>query len=138
MRKRPRSEAEIQKIAARLGTRWVHGDPVAPFLRRSVNLIDKLVHDDLVAIRDIGAALEVAGIVYQTGNGWTDKLLRGELTKARRWLKERQIQAKGSGRKVNSPTRTAKASGFDAKKKHKNSRFSNATPRRKRQSRRKR
>jgi len=46
--------------------------------------MDRFVHDDLVAVRDIGAPLAMAGIDNQTSNGWTEEMARDDLTKARR------------------------------------------------------
>jgi hypothetical protein len=42
-----------------------------------------MIHEDLVSIRDIAKALGMAGITYQTGNPWSEHVLRVELAKAR-------------------------------------------------------
>ncbi len=83
MHKRLRSQKELQQIAAQLRPGWAKGDPVAHFLRRALPTIDKLVHLDLVSIRDIASVLNLVGITYQIGHAWNPGTLRKELGEAR-------------------------------------------------------
>ncbi len=85
-------------IATQLGEGWVSGDPVAPFLRKKLPLIEAMIHENQISLRDIARALVDVGITYRTGNPWTEDNLQKELTRARSVLRQ-------SGRREDSKTR---------------------------------
>jgi hypothetical protein len=115
MRKRPRTKKELQKIAGDLRAGWLDGDPVAPFLRCSLMSIDRLIHEDLVSIRDVATALTMAGITYRTGRAWSEKLLRGDLAKARSWTDQRAIPETQPAGKPNVPGQGIETGRADSK-----------------------
>jgi hypothetical protein len=135
MEKRQRTTKELQKIAADLRTGWVQGDPVAPFLRRSLTSIDKLVHEELVSLRDIATALGLAGITFKTGHAWSADNLRKELGKARAKLKQANPDGR-SGKQQQGPQPNAVRIRRDSKMGHEQHRPPIPAPPEKKQTRR--
>jgi len=74
-KKRARTEAEIAALAARLGEDWTPGDAVMPWLRKHVDELTDLVHDEGWSWSAIGQALDAAGIRYSTGRPWSAPIL---------------------------------------------------------------
>lgn len=82
-KKRTRTEAEVAALAVRLGEDWTPGDAVMPWLRKHVDELTGLVHDEGWSWGAIGQALDAAGIRYSTGRPWSAPTLTAKAKLAR-------------------------------------------------------
>jgi hypothetical protein len=90
--KRPRTKDELAELAQRLGADWRHGDNVMTWIRRHEATgaeLSRLVRDGW-SWADLGLALALAGIKYQTGPAIPGDLLRRKAGKARADERNRQ------------------------------------------------
>jgi hypothetical protein len=90
--KRPRSKNELTELAQRLGADWQHGDNVMTWIRRHEATgaeLSRLVRDGW-SWTDLGRALALAGIKYQTSPAIPGDLLRRKAGKARADKRKRQ------------------------------------------------
>jgi hypothetical protein len=82
----------LAELAQRLGADWRHGDNVMTWIRRHEATsaeLSRLVRDGW-AWADVGLALALAGIKYQTGSAIPGDLLRRKAGKARADERKRQ------------------------------------------------
>lgn len=86
--KRSRSDDEVAALAARLGLDWQAGDGVETWLRQHVDELTVMVRDQGWSWTDIGRAMNVAGIQYQTGRPWRAVILRKKAGIARARLNQ--------------------------------------------------
>ncbi len=86
--KRSRSDDEVAILAARLGLGWQTGDGIETWLRQHVEELTAMVRDQGWTWDDIGRALNVAGIQYQTGRPWRAVILRKKAGIARARLNQ--------------------------------------------------
>lgn len=90
--KRPRTHNELTELAQRLGADWRHGDNVMTWIRRheaSGEELSRLVRDGW-SWADLGRALALVGIKYQTGPAIAGDVLRRKAGKARADERKRQ------------------------------------------------
>lgn len=83
--KRRRDQSELDAQAQLFGVDWRAGDRVMTWLRRhegQFNELSLLVRDGW-SWADIGQAMHIAGIAYQTGAPITDDILRKKANEAR-------------------------------------------------------
>lgn len=83
--KRVRSTGELAELARQLGADWQSGDSVMTWIRRheaTTHELSRLVRDGW-SWSDLGRALDLAGIHYQTGGAMPGDLLRRKAGKAR-------------------------------------------------------
>jgi hypothetical protein len=85
-RKRIRSQEEIIALAKRLRARWNPGEPLRPWLRGHAGMLLKLIHGGW-SWANLAAALEEAGIKYDTEKKWTADWLQSDFHRARAPLK---------------------------------------------------
>ena len=96
--KRVRTNGELADLARRVGADWHPGDNVMTWIRRheaTTHELSLLVRDGW-SWADLGRALDLAGIHYQTGRAIAGDLLRRKAGKAR--SDERKRQAGGKAR----------------------------------------
>lgn len=94
--KRVRTNGELAELARRVGADWHPGDNVMTWIRRheaTTHELSLLVRDGW-SWADLGRALDLAGIHYQTGRAIAGDLLRRKAGKAR--SDERKRQAEGA------------------------------------------
>ena len=90
--KRVRTQAELAELAQRLGADWHPGDNVMTWIRRheaTTQELTLLVRDGW-SWTDVGRALDLVGIRYQTGTAIPGDLLRRKAGKARADERKRQ------------------------------------------------
>jgi hypothetical protein len=90
--KRPRMQDELVGLAKRLGADWRPGDNVMTWIRRHEGAtaeLSQLVRDGW-SWTDLGKALNLAGIRYQTGTAISGDVLRRKASKARTDEQKRQ------------------------------------------------
>ncbi len=90
--KRPRTKEELAEHAQRFGADWRAGDNVMTWIRRheATNAeLSRLVRDGW-SWNDVGLALALAGIKYQTGPAISGDVLRRKAEKARADERKRQ------------------------------------------------
>ncbi len=101
--KRPRTAEELADLAQRLGADWRQGDNVMTWIRRheaTDTELSRLVRDGW-SWDDVGRALAIAGIKYQTGPAISGDVLRRKAEKAR--TDERKRQAHDASRRLPTP-----------------------------------
>src|SRR3954451_17882758 len=100
-RKHPRPDAHVERLAALFRTRWVPADGIAPWLRKNLPRLRRIVDDEGWSWDDLGRALTLAGITYA---GWAMmKAARGRpWAVPGRWQESRAREA-GRGRARSSP-----------------------------------
>jgi len=74
--KRNHSDAEIEKLAEKFRETWSEGQIIRSWLRNNSAELRKLVREEDWSWTNIGKALSVAGIQFQTGKGWTGENVR--------------------------------------------------------------
>jgi hypothetical protein len=82
-KKRIRSDTEVAALATQVAADWTAGDAVLTWLRRHVEALTRMVHDDGWSWPDLARALTVASICYRSGHPWTGDLLRKKAAEAR-------------------------------------------------------
>jgi hypothetical protein len=82
-RKRARPDTQVERLAAQLRDRWTAANGIVPWLRRRLPLLTRLNRDEGWSWADIGRALDVAGITYESGRPWTGFLLARKVGQAR-------------------------------------------------------
>lgn len=88
-RKRPRTDADVERLAAEFRERWTPAYGISPWLRRMAPRLHRMVRDDSWSWADIGRAMTVAGITYESGKPWTGPLLMTKAAQARKQLRDR-------------------------------------------------
>ena len=73
--KRTPTDEEIAALADQFRPLWRQNEPMRPWLRKHGEALMELVHGDW-SWDSVAAALNRAGITYQTGNPWTGYRLR--------------------------------------------------------------
>ena len=91
-RKIPRPDSDVERLAAQLRGRWVPADGIEPWLRRNVQKLSRLVSDQSWSWSDIGKAMTLAGIVYQSGRPWTGRLLTAKAAQVRNQIRQRKAR----------------------------------------------
>ena len=84
--KRTPTDEEIAALAEQFRPLWRQNEPVRPWLRKHGEALMQLVHGDW-SWDSVAAALNRAGITYQTGNPWTGYRLRRNCLTAKTPLK---------------------------------------------------
>lgn len=92
-RKRPRTDADVEKLAAEFRERWTPAHGITPWLRRMGPRLHRMVRDDSWAWADIGRALTLAGVTYESGRPWTGTLLMVKAAQARKQIRDRGARA---------------------------------------------
>lgn len=92
-RKRPRTDADVEKLAAEFRERWTPAHGITPWLRRMGTRLQRMVREDSWAWADIGRAMTLAGITYESGRPWTGKLLMVKAAQARKQTRDRLTRA---------------------------------------------
>jgi hypothetical protein len=82
-RRRIRPDAGIAVLATQFAADWTAGDAVLTWLRRHVEALTRMIHDDGWSWPDLARALTIAGIGYRSGRPWTGDLLRQKAAEAR-------------------------------------------------------
>ncbi|HVW73105.1 MAG TPA: hypothetical protein VHC39_05675 [Rhizomicrobium sp.] len=77
------SEAEIAELATRFRESWRDGQLIKSWLRMHAEELQRLVRHEDWAWVNVGKALTLAGICYQTGRPWSGETIRKEVFKAR-------------------------------------------------------
>jgi hypothetical protein len=77
------SEKEIAELASRFRESWRDGQLIKSWLRTHAEELLHLVRNEDWAWLNIGKALSLAGIRYQTGRPWGGETIRKEVFKAR-------------------------------------------------------
>lgn len=93
-RKRPRTDADVEKLAAEFRERWTPAHGITPWLRRMGSRLQRMVREDSWAWADIGRAMTLAGITYESGKPWTGTLLMVKAAQARKQSRDRLTRAK--------------------------------------------
>ena len=92
-RKRPRTDADVEKLAAEFRERWTPAYGITPWLRRMGARLQRMVREDSWAWADIGRAMTLAGITYESGRPWTGTLLMVKAAQARKQSRDRLTRA---------------------------------------------
>jgi hypothetical protein len=82
-KKHLRDDADIGGLAEELAGRWQQGDGVEPWLRSLESELSRKVRDERWSWESIARALNIAGILYQTGRPWTGTSLLQKITSIR-------------------------------------------------------
>jgi hypothetical protein len=82
--RREHTDAEIQELADQLRAGWSEGQFVRSWLRAHAEELQALVRDHDWKWANVGKALNLAGIAYQTGNAWSGENLRRAVDLARK------------------------------------------------------
>ena len=91
-RKYARPDADVERVAADLRTRWVPADGIAPWLRKNLPRLRRMARDDAWSWADIGRAMTLAGITYGSGKPWTGKMLTMKVAQAQNQLRQREAE----------------------------------------------
>src|SRR3954447_15134054 len=94
-RKHPRPDAQVERLAALFRTRWVPADGIAPWLRKNLPRLRRMVDDEGWSWADVGRALTLAGITYDGGKPWTGKVLTVKVAQAQSQLRKRAARRAG-------------------------------------------
>jgi hypothetical protein len=94
-RKHPRPDAHVERLAALFRTRWVPADGIAPWLRKNLPRLRRMVDDEGWSWADLGRALTLAGITYDGGRPWTGKVLTVKVAQAQNQLRKRAARRAG-------------------------------------------
>lgn len=92
-RKRPRTDADVERLAAEFRERWTPAYGITPWLRKMGPRLHRMVRDDAWAWADIGRAMTLAGITYESGKPWNGTLLMVKAAQARKQLRDRSTRA---------------------------------------------
>ena len=92
-RKRPRTDVDVEKLAAEFRERWTPAHGITPWLRRMGTRLQRMVREDSWAWADIGRAMTLAGITYESGKPWTGTLLMVKAAQARKQSRDRLTRA---------------------------------------------
>lgn len=92
-RKRPRTDADVERLAAEFRERWTPAYGISPWLRKMGPRLHRMVRDDSWAWADIGRAMTLAGITYESGKPWNGTLLMVKAAQARKQLRDRLTRA---------------------------------------------
>ena len=92
-RKHPRTDADVEKLAAEFRQRWTPAHGITPWLRRMGSRLQRMVRDESWAWADIGRAMTLAGITYESGKPWTGTLLMVKAAQARKQARDRLTRA---------------------------------------------
>jgi hypothetical protein len=88
--KRNHSQAEIEELANSFRETWSEGQVIRSWLRSHSAELRKLVREEDWSWANIGKALSVAGIHYNTDKGWTGENVRRAVDLA---TKPKQVRA---------------------------------------------
>src|SRR4051794_3108355 len=94
-RKPPRPDAHVERLAALFRARWVPADGIAPWLRKNLPRLRRMVDDEGWSWADVGRALTLAGITYDGGRPWTGKVLTVKVAQAQNQLRKRAARRAG-------------------------------------------
>jgi len=89
-RRTARPDAQVARLAAELGRRWVAADGIEPWLRRQLPRLTSLAREEGWSWDDIGRAMTAAGITYATGRPWTGRQLARKAADVRAQLRTRE------------------------------------------------
>jgi len=94
-RKHPRPDADVERLASQFRARWVPADGIAPWLRKNLPRLHRMVRDEAWSWADVGRALTLAGITYDGGRPWTGKVLTVKVAQAQNQLRKRAAKRAG-------------------------------------------
>src|SRR3954451_10304651 len=94
-RKHPRPDAHVERLADLFRTRLVPADGIAPWLRKNLARLRRMVDDEGWSWADLGRALTLAGITYDGGRPWTGKVLTVKVAQAQNQLRRRAARRGG-------------------------------------------
>ena len=81
--KPPRTDNDIQALAARWRTEWTPHDGIEPWLRRHLTDLTTLNRNDRWSWNDLAHALNEARILYATGRPWSGRRLCDKVNRLR-------------------------------------------------------
>jgi hypothetical protein len=96
VKKAPRPDAHIARLADALRDTWVPAMGIEPWLRRRVARFTRLVQSEGWSWDDIGQAMTQAGIVYGSGKPWTGGLLSRKAARLRSQARQQPRQDVGA------------------------------------------
>jgi hypothetical protein len=82
-KKHLRNDTDIGQFAEELAGRWQQGDGIEPWLRSVEPELSRKVRSERWSWESIARALNIAGILYQTGRPWTGYSLAQKITSIR-------------------------------------------------------
>lgn len=91
-RRHPRPDEDVAVLAETLRARWKPADGIEPWLRRNAKALTRLVRVQGWTWRDVGRALTVAGITYESGRPWNHRILTVKVSEARAALRVQAAQ----------------------------------------------
>ena len=94
-KKHLRGDTDIGSLAEELAGRWQQGDGVEPWLRTLEPELSRKVRHERWSWESIARALNIAGILYQTGRPWTGTSLLQKITSIR-YEGRQHIKRKGN------------------------------------------
>lgn len=89
--KPPRSDDEVQKLAAAWASKWTPADGIEPWLRRHMDEMRRMIRVERWSWSDLARSLNEARITYADGQ-WTAALL-GDKVATLRWRQRKREQA---------------------------------------------
>jgi len=93
VKKAPRPDAHVARLADALRETWVPAMGIEPWLRRRIARFTRLVQNEGWSWDDIGRALTLAGIVYASGNPWKGSLLSRKAARLRKQVRQQRQEA---------------------------------------------
>src|SRR3954451_21868549 len=94
-RKHPRPDAHVERLSALFRARRAPADGIAPWLRKNLPRLRRMIDDEGWSWADVGRALTLAGITYEGGRPWTGKVLTVKVAQAQNQLRKRAAKRAG-------------------------------------------